>query len=514
MIRKSYFGVFQTLLMFMTAISVSAHAHNDKAEAAAKAACEKEIEPLFKFNVEMPGTFTGFMPGGLTRMQEAQKALQETSANYNKVFESMGNILSVDFQAMATKNNVFHLGGPGGAKTGHLLWLLREPIPESKGGGFVEPWHIQMHEWRTDADIFGAVIKAALEKGLIHRNTENSIVRAKFGIIDEATASTPAVFGALLSFLNPKERFYTNDEGKRAVAETRSVFLTGNATRHQMLRALWERLITTGPALLNRTIYKTWVPNWLAESEQERADEIERKMVHWDSAIEIGTPEQRKRAQELKRQHSTSAIDWQVLQHFALQGFVSSPELIKATQALANSFRIVLAKAIFQSFTDNATDPRNHPFILVPTAQMTERLRRVFEIAIRTSAMLDYVEMVGWDKIEAMKNPIVLKPSSLWRLSYILTTIGNGVNILDQSGPDIKVNFGMIRHVDQSLKMPPDRKILEEGLGDPVEREEYKNMLLEQDWFNVEFKKLVKPNPNDATDIENAISKHKMARGY
>lgn len=485
-------------------------------------ACEGIIKPLIMFDVHNPNGFKGLYPEGKRRLKAAQINLKETIHNFNMVYEGMANILAIDLNAMITKNNALHLGGPGAAKTGHLLWL------------FPNAWHIQMHEWRTDGDLFGLPRAADLEKGLIERNSKNSIVHAEVGIIDEATAATPAVFGSMLSFMNPNERFYM-ENGIRKVAKTRSAFLTGNSTRSQMMLALWERLVSTGPALLNRTIHKSWMPNWNTWPEQMRADPMQSKMNAIESALQIGNQEQREDAKALKHQYQSRPIDWQILQHFAIHAFVADESLVVATQALANRFRLKLAERVAQSHEDHRDDPKANPYIFVPSAEMTERLRRVFEVAIKTSVMIDYLDMVGWEQIANLKTPIVLKPMSMWRLSYILTTIGGGINIFDPSPNELRVRFNLSRGENNEL-IEPDIAALKSSLRDPVDRAEFQNMIDEQTWFNdimrevflilqdraklvaKELAELNDQDPVDATlqrsDLEVALYKFKKMRGY
>ena len=526
-------GVILSLLLFTSA--AGANAHTDKPDAKKNAACEKEIQPLFKVDVHNEYGFAGILPAGAKRLERMAKNLPIVVENYNRTFEGMGNILLMNLMAMAGKQNVIHLGEPGGAKTGNVLWMFK--YPEEDGGDATDHiWHIQMHEMRTEGDIFGLPTADGIARGLLERNTENSVVRADYGLIDEITTANPAIFGSLLSFMNPGERFY-EEKGRKAVAKTRTIFSTGNSTRAQMMHQLWERLITTGPAFLNRSLMKSWVPNWLTLAQQDRRNRTKRKMIHLKSIKdEVGDAAQRAEARELLKGYQSRPLDdMAILEHFAYHAFVVDEALDVATIAMANNFRELIAEKVYESHEQHKSDPQNHPFTLMPAAELTERLRDVFEEFIKISAMIDYVDLMGWDGIKNLKQPIVLKPMSLWRLSYILTTLGGGLNVFDPHPDRVKVSFELTRNQNGEL-VPPENDKIKKSIRDPIARQEFENKLLEQEWFNntlkviwdtlkdraqLVAKELAELNDQDPAqffienqDLEVAIYKMKMKRGY
>lgn len=459
--------VFSVLVV--TSSAAFAHDGLKRGGASETDACENALQ-LVLVKADTINSFKGMTEIGIKRLVKAQADLKATTENFNQIFEGMAGIHEMDILTMATGQNNLSLGPPGAAKSYRVTWL----IPDI--------WTVQMHEMMNESAIFGGQTKAGLEAGIQDRNTEFSVVRKKYGMFDEFSNANPQVGASVLSFMNPGERYYT-ENGIRKKAKTRAIFSTGNATRAQLLKNYTDRGLFTGPAMLNRSIFKAWVPNWLTVEEQARRDEVIERTDHLKSVAKFGSPEESQKASELLKGLESRDIDMDVIEAFAQHAFVASVELKAAVREFTNKFRARINEKIRASDQEHRDDPQNNPLVKTPSAEWTERFRSELLRVIRFSAALDYLRMVDAKDLDSkrLNKPIVLNPLSLWRAMYATTTIGPGENRFNPK--DMNVEFNLTRKKNGELA-PMDTVRLQNEAKDQLELDELKFMWEEQALFN------------------------------
>jgi hypothetical protein len=472
--------------VLILAVSAPALAKDEPLKPSPEAAVSCE-DYLVKIMADDENHFSGLTERGFERVEKAQASLKRVSKAFAANFEGMNGILEMSLLTMATRENALLLGPPGGAKSKSLIWL----IPDL--------WTKQMHEMMTQAALFGGQTEKGLLDGQEIINRKGSITEAEYAMLDEYTNANPQVSAALLSFMNPGERYYT-ENGTRVQAATRAVFSSGNATRAEMLKNYAERGLTSGPATLNRSIFKAWVPNWLTLDEQNRRDIFNRRKMHLDSAAKYASPEEREKAKSLLKGLESEKIDMHALEAFAQHAFVPHEDLISAIREYANEFRKSINGKILaseQAFRDN---PQTNPLVMTPSAEWTERFRTSLLRVVMYSAALDYLRMANAKDLDphVFKKPIVLSPMSLWRVMYATTTIGPGENRFNPQ--TMQIDFNLTRNHRGQL-VPMDHALALAGCNSKIQVDELNFMWEEQTLANSIIKGITGRMQAEAKDL-------------
>lgn len=435
--------------------------------------CELALAPmqLFKSNLNDENlSFAGMTPEGQQRLLKAQEDLKLLTANFNNTFEAMDSQLEVYLVAMASGHNVMSTGGPGGAKSASLLWLI------------TNLWVKQVHEMLTDVALIGGQTEEGLKRGVEDINTDGSLIQAAFAMLDEVNNANPQLLATVLSLMNPGERFiYVN--GKRVVSQLRSVFTTSNATRYEMVQMFKERGMQSGDAFLNRSLFKLLVPNWLNLNQQYRRDVAIKRRNRLKSIVKYGTLEAAKLAAEQLKPTETRSVNWDVVDAVAEQAFEASPALENAARALANSMRQRMNAEIKKSEATLMDGSNEFKAIFTPSAEWTERLRGEILRVVKYSAALDYIRT---QDVSALNKPIELSALSLWRAYSIATTVGSGVTRFNAQ--TMTMEYNLVRDMKNEL-VAPDRNALKAETKDLRSEKELEHMFMEQDIFNEELKK-------------------------
>ena len=469
-----------SLLLFAVSGVAHAHSYNETPGThEVKNTCEAH---LVKVKAEDENYYGGMTDEGHKRLVEAQAALKSTTKTFNANFEGMNGFLEMDLLTIATRENAFLAGPPGGAKSGHLLWL------------FPKAWVKQMHELMTDAALFGGQTEEGFNQGIEKRNRTGSVENDEVAIWDEWSNANPQLAAAGLMFLNPGERS-TTENGVMHKAKTRAVYMTGNATRAEMLKNYAERGLTTGPATLNRAIFKAWVPNWLSEDEQARRDKVIRRKSHLESVKNYGSPEESSKAKTLLIGLESKEIDFKAVEAFATHAVQPHEDLVAAVREFANKFREKINVKIMGSDTAHRENPQSSPLVFTPAAEWTERFRTSLLRVVMFSAALDYLRMAG---PEGLNKPIVLGPMSLWRVMYATTTIGPGENRFNPK--TMTIDFNMSRNNRGDL-VPFNFAKAQAGCKNNQELEELKFMIEEQALANEEVSAIMKTMAKEAKDL-------------
>lgn len=457
--------------------------------ALANKSCEGLLKPLLLFETDLSDPelpFRGMTELGYQRLIKAQTDLKAVTTHFNNVFESMESMFDIYMIAMASGHNVMSTGGPGGAKSASLLWLISNL------------WVKQVHEMLTDMSLIGGQTAEGLKRGVEVINTSGSLIEAAFAMLDEVNNANPQMLATVLSLMNPGERFiYVN--GKRIMSKLRSMFTTSNASRYEMVQMFKERGMQSGDAFLNRSLFKLLVPNWLELDQQIRRDHVNRRRQHLRSLVKYGTNEAAKIATAEMKPFETREIDWEVVDAFAEQAFEASDDLESAARDFANQFR----QRIHREMKDSERAQREQngrSSVLTPSAEWTERLRSEVLRVIKYSVALDYLRVADPKELTAARfnKPLVLGPLSLWRVQNIATTVGPGLTRLNLKS--LEVEFNLIRDGDGGWTQANQRDWVA-GTKDFRTQAEYEHMFLEQKIFNEIFNNLVNLMKEEAKSV-------------
>lgn len=449
------------------------------------ALCDSMLTGLIKYSDDTDFTFMGLTTAGMERLTNTAKTLQATEAAYNNVFEAQESILSNHILTMVTRQNHLVLGPPGAAKTAGIDWLLP---------GI---WTKQVAEDMSLTSFFGGLTEAGLREGREDINTKGSIIEAMYALIDEIPNANPSLLAGLLAYLNPGERRITI-RGQKLEGRTRAIFSTGNATRPEILMNFWERGLQSGPAMLNRFLFKSFVPNWLHEAQQARLDQVYKRIDRLKAVLVAGTDSQRDRAKEQLKLMLPQPLDVEFIGTLADSAFETSPLLEQVARDLANRLRQRFNDETRKSKSKVAENnsERKQPF--ESTTEWSERIRRAIMQTVRASAALDLMRLSDKTRTKLLKGPIELSPMSLWRAFQMSVTTGSGISYFDpRTG---KVVTGLIRKTEldhksgqsQVILAKPDIEALKATARDDREALQWADMEFEVEAFNDDLSSILK----------------------
>ncbi len=376
------------------------------------------------------GVFSQLTPEGKVAVERTAHAVSENFSRYNSFFQGQDELVRTHLLTMLMRQNHLLLGPPGGAKTMGIDWLI----------GKTKLWSKQIAEWTTPSEIFGGMTRKGIENGTEDINTTGSALESEYVMLDEINNANPTLLGALLSFLNPGER-RIQIQGKSFKAITRAIFSTGNATRTQILDFFTQRNLQSGPAMLNRFLFKSYVFNWLKTAQQLKIDQFRRKVETLKSDMMYGSEQEKKDAKEALENILSLEIDTAPAERLAWRAFEITPELDNTLRVIANKLREQINKKAMDSRLQQQEDPRQIPF--EPSTEWSERTRGFLEQLVRMSATLDLLLLPQEkrQKLLAMGKPIPLSGLSVSRIAKIITT-GPGLSYFNPIS--LKMEFNIV----------------------------------------------------------------------
>ncbi len=416
------------------------------------------------------GLYSRLTKSGEKRVAEVAAAIQENISRSSQIFEGQEDPLITDLLTMIMKQNHLVLGPPGAAKTARILWLLGDQV-----------WVKQIHEWNTVADIFGGATREGIEKGIEIINTEGSALEAVYAMLDEINNANPALFAGLLSYLNPGERrIYV--QGKWRNAKTRAVFSTGNATRLQILQFFQRRGMQSGPAMLNRFLFKSYSINWLKPAQQMRLDRTKSEIAILESNLKYGTADEKAQAKLKLSKLNSVQFDPTVLERLGDLAFVFTPELKHDIVKLENALHLAMNKRTLE--TRQAVAGGDKDVLHFESAtEWSERTRGFMAPLVRFSAALDLMRLPEKTRNQLLSNgkPIPLSSLSLIRTVKSIST-AHGASYFDPYS--LKMVFNVIRGEEnapwEQLNLEAESRLRR----DPVEAASDMEVHTEQDIFN------------------------------
>ncbi len=389
------------------------------------AQCETSLSSLFSISKD------GLSGSGLTK--EGLKNLLAQRAKLKQAYEVTAsevlgaeNIIRGLMLAPIAGYNALLLGGPGSSKT----QIIRRLFPDI--------WMAQFSEDSKKMGVLGGQPLDQAEKGLEAINLEQSIVRSLIANIDEVDKGPPGLLTALLSLLNPGERYITVG-GKIVQADTRSVLITSNLNSGALLKKfLQESMLGTGKAFLDRLQMKMMVVNWLPDHLRlemlKRSEERDRLKA----LASIGS---REAQLALQKQEIPTDIDWEFLGRVSGVMFDLPPATMAALNDLVGQFRQRMTSELSLSKEQNGYEEMAPD---KPTAYLSNRSANETRPIIRASALLDLLlSDLSDEQISSALSgePIPLPPTSIWRTHWMLTGVGPGLTRLNSQSLELDLNL-------------------------------------------------------------------------
>ena len=488
--------VFLNQLMFLIAMVTSFALFNAAIAIADSksqtSSCEDLLSNLFKMSEGPFFEFEGVTADGLKLIEKTATDLQHNEAAFNKLIEGQEALFNTHLLTAVTSQNHLVLGPPGAAKTMGITYL------------FSDIWSKQVQEWTTPFEIFGGQTKAGQEQGKEDINTEGSVLNAEFALIDEINNANPSLLGAMLKFLNPGERGF-DVAGRTMKAKTRAVYSTGNASRIEILTSFIQRQMQSGPALLNRFAFKSFVNNWRNQAQQIRLDEVYKQIERLKMVAKYGNAQQKEQAQAYLEKTLARPLNYEVIENLGTFAFTTSPLLEMLSREFVNKMRIKMNDQSLKSKDAAATDKAKIPF--EPSTEWTERVRGQFLKLIRYSAALDLLRLPEEVRKELLKKPIELSAVSLWRVVNMSITNSEGIVFFNL--PQMKIEFNIVKSTDsqgQTKLEAADLTQMAAHARDKREQQQFEDLLFEQTAFNEVLTDILTETSKNNKDVAAILS--------
>lgn len=397
------------ILPVVLLLSAFAHANPD---------CEKPFIPLVttdsKLSPSDPKAYRGLSKAGIEALKKARKALKSRSVLFENEFRGLSTVDHAATVARIYETHMFIYGPPGGAKSGLVNFFLRgEPNP---------PFKLQLHQMITEQALIGGQDFEAAKRGIFKINTEGSLASYHVALFDEIEKANPGVLALLLTLLNEKEVLIG---GQTVKAQLESLFSTSNANLPEFVQQFVENgQGSTAPALLNRFPFKAFVYNWLPLEDQKHLDD---RRAH------------RTYLKALARSHpavlqdevflNPEFVDWETLRELALATTQLSELSATFWREITEDLRAETIKDVRASQERHHNNPLDEPFVYMPSADLTERLREQMTEVIIVSTFLDLLKSPIPDEAivsQLAEKRLELDPLSIWRAYLSATTIGPG----------------------------------------------------------------------------------------
>lgn len=451
--------------------SLAFSANNQKETQESK--CGRLLSGVFQVGQRPTREYLGVAKGGMAKVNQLAEDFQHNEAAFNRAIVGQESIFQIHMLTRVSENNHLILGPPGGAKTMGVTWA------------FPEAWAKLVTEWTTPFEFFGGQTKAGLENGIEEVNTKGSALEAVVVNVEEFNNANPGLNGPLMSYLNPGERSITVN-GRRLKGETESVFSTGNATRAELLENYTQHQLQSGPAVLSRFYFHSLVNNWLDESEQNRLNEVYKRLRLLRRLIESGDAELKAEAEGELEELGPKSIDFDLVRSIGDYAFQEDPLLESVLNKAVSELRRRLNAETRKSEDDIKKNNGGYKF--EPKADWNERTRSVLMGVIKYSAALDLLRLPTEVRENLLKQPIKLSPLSLWRMVDIAITNFVGIKFFDL--PKAEMQFNIIDKTAQNS----DRNKLRLGRHDlaalaqeartELIASEFEHLALEQQIFN------------------------------
>lgn len=140
-----------------------------------------------------------------TTLPDVQARFAATEQSMNNRLIERSTLTRVLLLALVGKMDVFGLGEPGIAKTLSVT-TLRDHISDLPPAGYF--WRL-LTKFTSPSELFGPPDLQAMDEGIWRSQTDNTMVDAKFVLLDEIFKANSAILNSLLTFMN--ESKYHND---------------------------------------------------------------------------------------------------------------------------------------------------------------------------------------------------------------------------------------------------------------------------------------------------------------
>jgi len=137
--------------------------------------------------------------------------------------------------ALLSKNHVFLVGPPGTAKS-----LIIRILAQSIEGA--EYWERLFTRYTLPEEVFGPIKLSALKQDNFERKTDNTLITANFGFIDEIFKANSAILNSLLTAINERI-FHNNGTPMKIPLETLLSASNELPEDRDELSALWDRFL-------------------------------------------------------------------------------------------------------------------------------------------------------------------------------------------------------------------------------------------------------------------------------
>lgn len=501
-VRLPFLALMLSGVVTAFALNLSAGPKSSKSgdKPTTSASCENVIVPLVEFAGAPQFEFKNLTTAGRDKIKELNEKVSSTVSAYNYMFEGQMGVILTHLRAMVHAQNVFITGDGGGAKTAGVNWL----VPGI--------WTKQLHEMMLSKHIFGGQTEEGRLKGVEDINTEGSALNEKFVMLDEINNANPLLYAELMSYMNPAERrIYI--AGKEYRAKTRTVFSTGNATRGEILEKFREQNMQSGPAFLNRYLYNVLVANWLGIEEQQRRDEVIKRLDHLRAIVNsayVSEDARNQARQTLRTVMNPPELDFEAMELLAEMLFESTEEMEFAARDFAMALRSEFNKEVKRSLIEAQGNNDVIPF--EATTDWTERLRTNAIKAIKVSALIDLLQLPSKQIEMLTKERIKLSRNAIWRLASISIMNSSWLSVFDPKTH--KIIFNLRRSSDGKL-VPVSLADMKETARNPRSAQQWADLEKEQTIFNTALETLLKDNaeadkalalltnPSEAEDYEN-----------
>ncbi len=370
-------------------------------------------EPLVNYDLKTR-TFKGLTPAGLSVLKTERDKMRRNKAIFDQTLLGLETLRHMELVARLAKAHILLSGPQGGAKSYFVETSMTRDVPD--------PFRLLLDQMTPGMAFMGGQNFAAAKKGRFVVNTKNSLVDSEVGLIDEIDKGNPGALGPLLSLLN--ERRALNGH-KTQEAKLETLYCTSNATVPELQKSFEENgQGSMTAAFLNRFLFKATVDNWLEASLRSRLHERE-KRIKYLTAMSKVYPEVLNDEVFLKPQR----IEWEPLREIAAAVMTSDRYFDVVYLTIAEKFKQETDAAIYKSEAARNANPRDEPFVYLPTADFSTRLDLKIPEVVRLSAFLDFLESpLAEDSqiVHSTAKRIELDVLSLWRAYLPTTTIGAG----------------------------------------------------------------------------------------
>lgn len=379
----------------------------------------------FKVKLEKGNyVFDGFTDAGLDKLRQQRNILRQRMQIINQRIRGVETIVRDAHLARIEKSHVLFSGSPGGAKSAIISAMM-----EGEGSPVFE---LSMHQMISPQAITGAQNLELAEKGIYKIEVAQGAAGYQVVTFDESDKGSPALYGALLRYLNEREIMVGKEKFK---ANLETAYASSNANRweiHQQFREAGQG--STADAFLNRFTTKVNPGNLLS---QERSVEVLQNSALQKFLGAVGkiVPG----ALQAQVFQTPPPLDWEFLR-MASSFFVRSD--VDAFNALYQ-----LTYMVRKTNAAKEIDTRNQEFPFMATSRANTRTLRQSMNSIEHSAFLDFLlsNLADDNLISTVtRRPLKLDALSIWRARslYTTTTAGTIRLVKTNSGNGYDIDFG------------------------------------------------------------------------